>query len=1126
MEKAGGLELETTGGLQSTYIKSVTPNAIEHMPEELIQLIQYHLPVNKGARTAVLSKSWRHAWSTNPNLRFHLSGEKSLKFVDRTLTRYLRENLLIEKVKLEIDITNWKFSPAEKLIWLIATKTCLKEFSLSVMCSYSSYGNNFTLSDDLLLGENLTKIRVQGAGKGEVNCVKMMTSLHPVIKCVSLQELDLVGVRISEAALNHIFSSCTLLVKIRLRKIVLCSKKFKNIKVKNLPRLYELHVGFYSWYSYPDLEISDVPNLRVFRYEINSDGTDPLPFNAKAYSMSLSNNLTLSLDTWKFESFHFTCASIKRISLDLCAYKYKKISDVQIYAPKLLSFSFSGYDHPDLLFPVSSLTQIELSFRLRHPFDVSFFVKLREALTLSPKCNICIITYKMPLDIDIDDLRRRLLFPPATNVQQLDFGVVYENDPRERSPFFDALFEICHPKHVIARPRDIYIPVSEQGFFLEKNNFCWLMPREVLEKKKTTGISCRTVDVLRLYPLAAPSSPTTCQDVLVNLLKWSTQEIYDLLSHQICCTICKASYIDENPMGSKQIQELHANPMGEPMVYRHIDYPSRNSSEWLRWRDIVTIERRREEEAEEATSRMAEGWTTVNRSSLRSRLQEAEERLSQALSQINVLEAQISCLRAEQSQLTKSHEHHVSLLLEEIRELKAKHKKLLAHQHQEIECEKAGLESTIVPEHIPEELIQLIQSHLSVKEAARTTVLSKSWRHAWSTNPTLRFRVRGKKSMKLVDRSLKRYLRDNISIEKLDLKIDTMNWKPASRAEKCIWLVATKTCIKEFSLFVTFHDWDSHFMLPDELLLGEKLTKIRVQGAGRREDNSVKMMTSLHPVIKCVSLQELHLNRVDISEEALNHILSSCTLLVKVELINLDSWSWIGFKKTIKVKNLPRLQELHIAFNTWYSPALEISDVPNLHVFRYNINGYGIYPSDRYLMVPDRLPFNTNAHSMSLSNVRELELGGVVPNYACLDMITSELPFLESLTLDLETWELESFHFTCASIRRISLVSHVHDDPSDVQIFAPKLLSFSFTGYDILPNLLFPVSSLRKIETEEHLFLRCSHAKELMAKLQAWWDQMPNLDHINSIDDLLNFNKSRKEAAKYEVVCSSFLWSV
>ncbi|KAI7985662.1 Golgin candidate 5 [Camellia lanceoleosa] len=137
---------------------------------------------------------------------------------------------------------------------------------------------------------------------------------------------------------------------------------------------------------------------------------------------------------------------------------------------------------------------------------------------------------------------------------------------------------------------------------------------------------------------------------------------------------------------------------------------------------------------QETTARRAEAWAAVERS-LSSRLQEAEakaaaaqerersinERLSQTLSRLNVLEAQISCLRSEQTQLSRSlekerqraaenrqeylaakeeadtHEGRVSQLEEEIRELRRKQKQelheALTHREllqQEIDREKAA----------------------------------------------------------------------------------------------------------------------------------------------------------------------------------------------------------------------------------------------------------------------------------------------------------------------------------------------------------------------------------------------------------------------------------------------------
>ncbi|KAJ6704328.1 GOLGIN CANDIDATE 5 [Salix viminalis] len=140
------------------------------------------------------------------------------------------------------------------------------------------------------------------------------------------------------------------------------------------------------------------------------------------------------------------------------------------------------------------------------------------------------------------------------------------------------------------------------------------------------------------------------------------------------------------------------------------------------------------EAMQETTARRAEAWAAVERS-LNSRLQEAEvkaadaeerehsvnERLSQTLSRINVLEVQISCLRAEQTQLSRSlekerqraaenrqeylaakeeadtQEGRANQLEGQIKELRQKHKEelhdALVHQEllqQEIEREKAA----------------------------------------------------------------------------------------------------------------------------------------------------------------------------------------------------------------------------------------------------------------------------------------------------------------------------------------------------------------------------------------------------------------------------------------------------
>ncbi|XP_042753919.1 putative F-box/LRR-repeat protein At3g28410 isoform X2 [Lactuca sativa] len=468
---------------------------------ELMQNIQSRLTVKEAAQTSVLSKSWLHAWSTFPNLRFDVGRGKSMKLVDveRTLVRYHRDNTPIKKFDLKIDIENQESaSQAEKWIGHVATKTCLKEISLSLLL----WGASFRLPDEILASENLNKIRVS-APRIHPNSV-WMTMTNPVIKCVSsLRELHLEGVSISEEALHHILLSCRLLEKIELLH---SCEGFKTIKIKNLPRLYELNISFVSLYENSTaLEISDVPKLGVFSYYRLDvfQSHFPLviePLNSHSISMRkvrrlmlgdvITDNtcldmiksgfpflvsLTLGLTYWKLGTFHFTSSSIKRLVLHSCPHT---LIDLQVHAPKLLIFDLSGETLPSLSFPVSSLKQLRVSLGIERLVDASFFLNMREALSLSHKCDLD-IQFNSPLDvnIDIDDLRTRLMFPPATNVQELRFQTTEDECMWEQSPFFDAFFEICHPKCVYAKPDD---------HFNHNNHFCRLMLREVLEKKTTT----------------------------------------------------------------------------------------------------------------------------------------------------------------------------------------------------------------------------------------------------------------------------------------------------------------------------------------------------------------------------------------------------------------------------------------------------------------------------------------------------------------------------------------------------------------------------------------------------------------------------------------------------------------
>ncbi|GJV81669.1 F-box/LRR-repeat protein [Tanacetum coccineum] len=97
-------------------------------------------------------------------------------------------------------------------------------------------------------------------------------------------------------------------------------------------------------------------------------------------------------------------------------------------------------------------------------------------------------------------------------------------------------------------------------------------------------------------------------------------------------------------------------------------------------------------------------------------------------------------------------------------------------------------------EAVPPELLHHIQSLLPLKEAARTSLLSKAWLNTWSTIPALRFRefvnlpdmIQQMMYRNLVNRTLLRYLHDNIPITRFKLQMSVDGDKSALSLEKWI----------------------------------------------------------------------------------------------------------------------------------------------------------------------------------------------------------------------------------------------------------------------------------------------------------------------------------------------------
>ncbi|GJV91696.1 putative F-box/LRR-repeat protein isoform X2 [Tanacetum coccineum] len=229
------------------------------------------------------------------------------------------------------------------------------------------------------------------------------------------------------------------------------------------------------------------------------------------------------------------------------------------------------------------------------------------------------------------------------------------------------------------------------------------------------------------------------------------------------------------------------------------------------------------------------------------------------------------------------------------------------------------------------ELMHRILSSLPAKEAARTCVLSKSWLHAWSTIPNIRFPFKfilpQIKYDLFMERSLLRYENNNVPIETFDLGITISNQGSASLAENWICHVSSKTCLKEFSLNISVSI--ASFALPGEIFFSERLKTVNIIADDVMFFDSLRICSN--SVIKCVSLRELDLQYVSISDG---------------------------------VKSLHNLKELKI-HSVDETPVLEITDVPSLRELRY---------LPMFFPMTKPLPLDME----SLGSVTQLYVGGII----------------------------------------------------------------------------------------------------------------------------------------------------
>ncbi|KAL8510285.1 hypothetical protein ACS0TY_017188 [Phlomoides rotata] len=182
---------------------------------------------------------------------------------------------------------------------------------------------------------------------------------------------------------------------------------------------------------------------------------------------------------------------------------------------------------------------------------------------------------------------------------------------------------------------------------------------------------------------------------------------------------------------------------------------------------------------------------------------------------------------------------------------------------------------------LPEAIIQHIQTFLCGKEAAQTTLLSKSWYAAWLTRPNLDFDQKAfarktdngtqscaNRFWEFVNKTLERY-------EKLNLRIDSLRLRIRGSSKQYICSDVNELIMKALKMGASdfkIDCWICAFALPHEVLESEKLERLSVSGC------------KIGGKVCCSRLKSLTLDNVHAVGNIIGDIISSCPFIENLSL--------------------------------------------------------------------------------------------------------------------------------------------------------------------------------------------------------------------------------------------------
>ena len=359
-------------------------DSISGLPPFILHKILSYLPPEDSARTAELSKRWNSVWNSYPIFEFHQSTYikeydrydetlcKFLKFVDKSLQKFNRNELRMEKLDLDMLIVDPNFVPMINTWLPLALNNGASDIYFNVSPLYRGPPEDY-----YPLPETTFKT------------IRSSKFYH-------LKKLNLSSVDISQNIIQDIIQNCPNICHL----VLWFFRGMKTLEISKLDKLETLKIGLRREIECVSVDAPSLKHFVFISYEKNLPCVINLASCYNLKSMHLSNcSITDELLHSFLSKFSLLedvklkqCHMLRRIRISGHRLKSLELSNdeieaIEIDAPNLSKFNFGTKKIMPVLFSenVTRFTMnVDYTFTTAHGRIGSFwFLKLREFLGVS-----------------------------------------------------------------------------------------------------------------------------------------------------------------------------------------------------------------------------------------------------------------------------------------------------------------------------------------------------------------------------------------------------------------------------------------------------------------------------------------------------------------------------------------------------------------------------------------------------------------------------------------------------------------------------------------------------------------------------------------------------------------------